>query len=108
MVAIATGFRFSMFFFFVGGIEPSILRVIKPNIGKCIIPGCNTSVDLVETSDTLKLFFVPVWNFGLKERIYCKNCRYLALPDDFYSRQKMFDDRSISMSMNNYNLCKAC
>ena len=65
-----------MFFFFVGGLEQQVGRVLKSGAGRCI--NCGSAADLVEYDKVLKLFFVPVWRWPGKEPImYCGNCKLL-------------------------------
>ncbi|KAG0488030.1 hypothetical protein HPP92_006841 [Vanilla planifolia] len=68
--------RYSMFFFFVGGIEQQAGRVLKDAAGRCI--RCGGSADLVDYEKVLKLFFVPVWRWpGKTPAFYCRNCSFL-------------------------------
>nr|DAD36030.1 TPA_asm: hypothetical protein HUJ06_006670 [Nelumbo nucifera] len=62
-----------MFFFFVGGVEQEVSKVIKAGAGRCI--NCGSVADLVEYEKVLKMFFFPVWWWpGKDPTMYCKNC----------------------------------
>ncbi|OAY82877.1 hypothetical protein ACMD2_06314 [Ananas comosus] len=62
-----------MFFFFVGGLEQSVGRVLKEGAGRCV--RCGAVADLVETEKVLKLFFVPVWRWPSEApAYYCRAC----------------------------------
>ncbi|XP_072999754.1 uncharacterized protein [Typha latifolia] len=62
-----------MFFFFVGGLEQGVGRVLKEGAGRCI--RCGSMADLVEMEKVLKLFFVPVWRWPSKSpAFYCRDC----------------------------------
>ncbi|KAJ3707679.1 hypothetical protein LUZ61_011384 [Rhynchospora tenuis] len=65
-----------MFFFFVGGVEPAVLRILKEAAGRCL--RCSGDADLVKTLKVLKLFFVPVWRWKSKDPMYyCRDCSLL-------------------------------
>ncbi|KAJ4747735.1 zinc-ribbon domain protein [Rhynchospora pubera] len=65
-----------MFFFFVGGVQPAVGRVLKEAAGRCL--RCGGDADLVETQKVLKLFFVPVWRWQSKDSMYyCRDCSFL-------------------------------
>lgn len=62
-----------MFFFFVGGLEQQVSRVLNSGAGRCI--SCGSSADLVDYDKVLKLFFVPVWKWPGKDQLmHCNNC----------------------------------
>ncbi|CAA6663814.1 unnamed protein product [Spirodela intermedia] len=62
-----------MFFFFVGGVEQQVARVLKEGAGRCF--ACGSQADLVEVEKVLKLFFVPVWRWpGKDPAMRCENC----------------------------------
>ncbi|XP_057973731.1 uncharacterized protein LOC131161784 [Malania oleifera] len=68
-----------MFFFFVGGVEQQVRRVLKSGAGRCVM--CQSPADLVEYEKVLKLFFVPVWRWPAKDPLmYCKNCSLFFPP----------------------------
>uniref|UniRef100_A0A2P2Q3M4 Uncharacterized protein LOC105638944 n=1 Tax=Rhizophora mucronata TaxID=61149 RepID=A0A2P2Q3M4_RHIMU len=65
-----------MFFFFVGGMDQQVRRVVQSGVARCF--NCGSRADLVEYDKVLKLFFVPVWNWPGKEpALYCDNCKFL-------------------------------
>lgn len=65
-----------MFFFFVGGVNQQVSRVLKSGAGRCI--NCGSTADLVEYEKVLKAFFVPVWKWPAKEpALFCNNCNLL-------------------------------
>ncbi|CAD6333716.1 unnamed protein product [Miscanthus lutarioriparius] len=66
-----------MFFFFVGGVEQGVGRVLKEAAGRCL--RCGGAADLVETEKVLKLFFVPVWRWPGRDPAYlCRDCGLLS------------------------------
>ncbi|THU56375.1 hypothetical protein C4D60_Mb11t16610 [Musa balbisiana] len=66
-----------MFFFFVGGVEQQVGRVLKEGAGRCL--RCGSTADLVEYEKVLKLFFVPVWRWpGKDPAFYCRDCSFLS------------------------------
>ncbi|XP_010242814.1 PREDICTED: uncharacterized protein LOC104587062 [Nelumbo nucifera] len=70
-----------MFFFFVGGVEQQVSKVLKAGAGRCI--NCGSVADLVEYEKVLKMFFVPVWRWPGKEpAMYCNDCS-LMFPQSF-------------------------
>ncbi|CAA7400312.1 unnamed protein product [Spirodela intermedia] len=70
-----------MFFFFVGGVEQQVARVLKEGAGRCF--ACGSQADLVEVEKVLKLFFVPVWRWpGKDPAMRCENCRSI-FPSSF-------------------------
>ncbi|XP_050230340.1 uncharacterized protein LOC126679365 [Mercurialis annua] len=70
-----------MFFFFAGGVEQQVSRVLKSGVGRCI--NCGSMADLVEYDKVVKLFFVPVYRWPAKEpSMYCNNCN-LMFPQSF-------------------------
>ncbi|EEF48339.1 uncharacterized protein LOC8274069 [Ricinus communis] len=70
-----------MFFFFAGGVEQQVSRVLKSGVGRCV--NCGSMADLVEYEKVLKLFFIPVYKWPGKEpAMYCNNCN-LMFPRSF-------------------------
>lgn len=71
--------RRKMFFFFVGGVEQQVARVLKEGAGRCF--ACGSQADLVEIEKVLKLFFVPVWRWpGKDPAMRCESCRSIFPP----------------------------
>ncbi|CAI0393134.1 unnamed protein product [Linum tenue] len=71
-----------MFFFFAGGVNQQVRRVLKQGAGRCI--SCaSPAVDLVEYDKVLKLFFVPVWRWpGKQPLMHCNDCN-LFFPSSY-------------------------
>ncbi|KAK1300142.1 hypothetical protein QJS10_CPB13g01197 [Acorus calamus] len=69
-----------MFFFFVGGLDQRVARVLQTGAGRCV--RCGSLSDLVETEKVLKLFFVPVktWPSKTGPSLSCTNCGLLFPP----------------------------
>ncbi|KAK1258473.1 hypothetical protein QJS04_geneDACA017261 [Acorus gramineus] len=69
-----------MFFFFVGGLDQRVARVLQRGAGRCV--RCGSLSDLVETEKVLKLFFVPVktWPSNTGPSLSCTNCGLLFPP----------------------------
>ena len=74
-------------FFFVGGVDSGIRKVIQKSVGPCL--RCSGSVDLVETAHTFKAFFVPVWSFSPKEMVHCSSCGFLSSLKDYSDIQAL-------------------
>ncbi|KAK1290669.1 hypothetical protein QJS10_CPB18g00805 [Acorus calamus] len=67
-----------MFFFFVGGLDQRVTRVLQTDAGRCVRCGCLS--DLVDTEKVLKLFFVPVMTWSSGTSLSCTNCGLLFPP----------------------------
>ena len=78
-----------MFFFFFGGIQPKIRQTLERSFDKCIIPRCPGRMDLVEVSQTLSVFFLPVWSWGTPQTmIHCQDCQVLMDVETFQQRKQ--------------------
>jgi hypothetical protein len=65
--------RKAMFFFFIGGVRPSITKVLQSSFGPCL--NCSGQMDLVEMAQTLELFWLPVYTFDRKQVLHCQQCQ---------------------------------
>lgn len=86
----------TMFFFFIGGVEPTVRKTLQPSAVPCL--RCGEPADVVEIANTFKAFFIPLWSFGdTTEAVRCTRCGYL-LPRETYETLKI---RSIASSSAN-------
>jgi hypothetical protein len=72
--------QYTMFFFFVGGVEPTVKQTIQTSVAPC--PNCHEgSMDLVEMCKTFKAFFIPIWSFGDSRQVLrCNRCKCIMAP----------------------------
>ncbi|WCJ44348.1 hypothetical protein M5689_025019 [Euphorbia peplus] len=91
-----------MFFFFAGGIEQQVSKIIKSGAGRCM--NCSSMADLVEYDKVLKLFFVPVWKWPAKDpAMYCNNCKFI-FPESFSLPPDSVSSSVVSESLR----CRFC
>ncbi|XP_076929724.1 uncharacterized protein LOC143594257 [Bidens hawaiensis] len=91
-----------MFFFFLGGVTQEVRNVLKQEAGRCI--NCRSPADLVDTNKVLKLFFVPVWRWPVKDQLmHCNNCGLFYPPSE--SRRCQFCDRDVD---SDFRFCPFC
>ncbi|XP_047329061.1 uncharacterized protein LOC124932472 [Impatiens glandulifera] len=101
-----------MFFFFAGGVQQQVKKVLKSGAGRCI--NCGSAADLVENEKVLKLFFVPVWRWPGKEPLmHCDNCNIFFFPTKFNLHPPVLDKircNFCSREVNNtdYRFCPFC
>lgn len=93
----------TMFFFFMGGLEPTIGRKIASSVAPCL--HCQGSMDLVEAGKTLTLFFIPVWTFAPKEQLHCSRCSFLTDADTSDAlKNRMYPSGDLTISRGQRNL----
>uniref|UniRef100_A0A7S3LFU1 Zinc-ribbon 15 domain-containing protein n=1 Tax=Amphora coffeiformis TaxID=265554 RepID=A0A7S3LFU1_9STRA len=101
-----------MFFFFIGGVQPKIHKILQSNYGPCL--NCPTGkMDYVEMADTFYAFFLPVYSFSKKNVLHCQDCG-LTTTIEKYSQYGMSGggtaQRMLSPSHNSTTetLCRQC
>ncbi|KAG8461935.1 hypothetical protein KFE25_013954 [Diacronema lutheri] len=67
-----------MFWFFLGGVEPVVTRVLERRVGRCPLPHCPGDLDRAELASVLSLFAVPVYAFNRREALRCATCGFVA------------------------------
>ena len=79
-IVTANNYSYTMFFFFVGGVEPTVKQTIQTSVAPC--PNCHEgSMDLVEMCKTFKAFFIPIWSFGDSRQVLrCNRCKCIMAP----------------------------
>ena len=72
-----------MFFFFVGGIQPRIRKILQSNYGPCL--SCHVGVmDHVELDNVLELFWIPIWTLSSKSLLYCSSCQWMTSLEQYH------------------------
>jgi NAD-dependent SIR2 family protein deacetylase len=64
-----------MFCFLIGGIEATKIQRLEANAGTCPYWECHGSLDRMEVTNTLKLFYVPVYTYKPEQFYLCRQCR---------------------------------
>uniref|UniRef100_A0A7S2MKI3 Zinc-ribbon 15 domain-containing protein n=1 Tax=Helicotheca tamesis TaxID=374047 RepID=A0A7S2MKI3_9STRA len=83
--------------FFIFGANRSLGKTIESSYGPCLNRSCQGgTVDLVEVSHHLSLFFIPVWTFRGKEVVHCRECGYLV-NKSVYQHQKLDVERTVGL-----------
>jgi len=86
-----------MFFFFIGGVQPRIRRIIQSNHGPC--PNCLRPLDLVELAETLEVFWIPVWRFSSREALHCGSCGYTTDPRSYEHHRRTLESATKGRSV---------
>ena len=104
-IVTANNYSYTMFFFFVGGVEPTVKQTIQTSVAPC--PNCHDgSMDLVEMCKTFKAFFIPIWSFGDSRQVLrCNRCKCIMAPSfgGIANRQVMANGNN-----NGTTVCSCC
>lgn len=72
-----------VFFFFQSGVNTKVTRVLEHSVGACLLPFCNGAVERVEMASVLSLWFIPIWHFGYREVMLCRDCGFVTSPENY-------------------------
>lgn len=100
-------------FFFIASVQPTVQRVLERHSGNCLLCG-SRNFDRVELSETLKLFFIPVWSWSPKEVLLCHDCGFQTTKADYLYHQQQRQllqrqvDRHAATTTGASSMCSNC
>ncbi|BBN05015.1 hypothetical protein MPTK1_3g09560 [Marchantia polymorpha subsp. ruderalis] len=69
-------------FFFFGGVQPEVTKILEYNAAVC--PRCGQDANLVDYDHVFRAFFIPVWRWaGSNPAVSCGSCSFLLPLEQF-------------------------